>query len=837
MVADSTEGVVQTRRQFIRSAAAIAGAIAAFPESIQRAMAIEPAPGSTFLDAEHVVILMQENRSFDHCFGSLQGVRGFADPRAIALPDGNPVWVQSDRAGKSFAPFRLDIHDTQATWMGSLPHNWADQQDARNGGTHDGWIHAMRSEHNAYADMPLTMGYYTREDVPFYYAFADAFTICDQNFCSSITGATPNRLHLWTGTIRAKQAADSPANVRNQDVDYGTWADWPTFPERLEQHGISWKVYQNELGVPSGLTSDEAAWLTNFGDNPLEYFSKYSVRLSATHRNGLESRISQQKTQIATLKKQLFEAKNESDRRKLGKRSEEADADLKELEHEKALWTPEIARKLSSESKSLHDSAFSTNAGDPGHRTLSQLTYRDGEAERHMTAPKGDVLFQFRKDVHHDKLPTVSWLVAPERFSDHPSSPWYGAWYVSQVLDILTHNPEVWRKTVFILTYDENDGYFDHVPPFVAPNPSMPDSGKVSKGIDAALEYVQLSDDQKRAHAGSARGGPIGLGFRVPMVIASPWSRGGCVCSQVFDHTSVIQFVETLLTHRTGKKIREPNISAWRRTVCGDLTAAFNGAEDSHTTPPFPPRDAFLEMIHKAQFKGLPSDFQALTSDELSQIRSGVTTRLPLQEPGVRKACALPYELVAEGALDKDQKSVAIRLEARKAFFKDGAAGAPFIAFSLGKQTFYVRNYAVLAGDHVEDSWPLSDSGEYHLRIHGPNGFYREMIGDAHDPDVELTVEPMADMSGKLRVTAKRRESEPALTMNVVDNSYNTGSKKISLSVDKPASLTLDTEMSFGWYDTTINFGGRYARRYAGRVENGKSTFTDPLMGRAVKQV
>ena len=151
-------------------------------------------------------------------------------------------------------------------------------------------------------------------------------------------------------------------------------------------------------------------------------------------------------------------------------------------------------------------------------------------------------------------------------FSDHPSSAWYGAWYVSETLDILTKNPEVWKKTIFILCYDENDGYFDHVPPFTAPNPHDPSSGKASNGIDAALEYVQLADDQRRTHASSARGGPIGLGYRVPLIIASPWSRGGCVCSQAFDHTSVIQFIETVsrierarkFTSRTSAPCAEP---------------------------------------------------------------------------------------------------------------------------------------------------------------------------------------------------------------------------------------------------------------------------------------
>src|SRR5262245_54727200 len=126
-----------TRRQFLRDAALLsgaAGALGGIPAAIQRALAIEPDRGSSVLDAEHVVILMQENRSFDHAFGTLQGVRGFNDPRAVRLPDGNPVWVQANAAGERYVPFRHDIRETKATWMGSLPHGWPDQVDAANGG-------------------------------------------------------------------------------------------------------------------------------------------------------------------------------------------------------------------------------------------------------------------------------------------------------------------------------------------------------------------------------------------------------------------------------------------------------------------------------------------------------------------------------------------------------------------------------------------------------------------------------------------------------------------------------------------------------------------------------
>src|SRR5262245_26710459 len=196
-----------TRREFVKTAVLLSGAAGiwnALPASIARALAIEPDPGTSYLDAEHVVILMQENRSFDHAFGTLQGVRGFNDPRALTLPDGNPVWVQTNKAGQSFVPFRLNIKDSNATWLGCLPHTWPDQVDARNGGKYDRWLDVKRSGNKKFADIPLTLGHYTRDDIPFYYALADAFTICDQHFCSSLTGTTANRCYLWTGTIRER---------------------------------------------------------------------------------------------------------------------------------------------------------------------------------------------------------------------------------------------------------------------------------------------------------------------------------------------------------------------------------------------------------------------------------------------------------------------------------------------------------------------------------------------------------------------------------------------------------------------------------------------------------
>src|ERR1700744_6714435 len=125
--------------------------------------------------------------------------------------------------------------------------------------------------------MPLTLGHYTREDIPFEYALADAFPVCDQNFSGVMTSTTPNRSMFWTGTVRDN--ATSKACTRNNDY-FNEPQAWTTFPEQLQKNGVSWKFYQNELWADSGLTDEEAAWLSNFGCNMLECFSQYNVKLA-----------------------------------------------------------------------------------------------------------------------------------------------------------------------------------------------------------------------------------------------------------------------------------------------------------------------------------------------------------------------------------------------------------------------------------------------------------------------------------------------------------------------------------------------------------------------------
>jgi phospholipase C len=825
---------MHTRREFFLRAAGGAAGLGGLLGAIRRAAAIEPTAGSSVLDAEHVVILMQENRSFDHAYGTLRGVRGYDDPRAITLPDGSPVWAQANSAGERFLPFRLDIKDTKITWMGALPHGWTDQTDARNGGRYDRWLPAKRSGHRDYAKMPLTLGYYTRADIPFYYALADAFTICDQHFCSSLTGTTPNRCYLWSGTVRAKHSADEQAVVRNDECDHDTMRSWPTFPERLEDQGISWKVYQNEITIESGFNEDEDNWLSNFSDNPLEFFTQYNVRLAANHRRFVARRVKELPGEVEALRKQGV---SDGDQ-KLAKLI----AALKRYEAESRDWTQERFDALSPRERALHIKAFCDNAGDADYRKLVEIEYRDGPERRRMAVPKGDLLHQFRKDVTEGKLPTVSWIVAPEKLSDHPSSAWYGAWYLAEIFDILTRNPAVWKKTVFMLTYDENDGYFDHVPPFVAPHPRKPETGRVTKGIDTGVEYVELAQDRKFHPRGGVREGPIGLGYRVPLVIASPWSRGGVVCSQVFDHTSSLQFLEKLLSHKIGKKVQEPNITQWRRTVCGDLMSAFQPTPDAGGSPlPFPPRDEFLQQIHNARFKKEPNNFRALSKDEIEQLRRDPRSSplMPRQEPGQRRSAPLPYQLAVDGTVEAGR--FVLSFAAGRDVFGDRSAGAPFTVYAWTTAGLEVRNYAVEPGERLDDAWPLTAfaNGQYRLRVYGPNGFFREFAG-SEDPPAEIRFDyaRAADgrsLTGGITIDATGRGGKDLL-VEVGDNSYGTAQQSRKLSSDGRATIAVDTSASHGWYDVTVRVAGNslFAKRYAGRVETGKWSVSDPLIGRPV---
>ncbi|RZJ80782.1 MAG: DUF756 domain-containing protein, partial [Flavobacterium sp.] len=424
-----------------------------------------------------------------------------------------------------------------------------------------------------------------------------------------------------------------------------------------------------------------------------------------------------------------------------------------------------------------------------------------------------------------------------QRFSDHTSSPLYGTWYVSEAIDILTKNPEVWKKTIFILTYDENDGYFDHLPPFVAPKPDDETTGKVSQGLDAWVDYEFKKDS------------PIGLGYRVPMLVASPWSKGGYVNSQVFDHTSNLMFLEKFLSKKTGKQIKSNNISNWRRAICGDLTSVFrpyNG--EQLAVPTRLKRDAVITNIQNAKSKPAqvkPSPLNPAVVEQINKLHAfekGASEFATVQERGTKPACALPYQLVADSF--KNLGKIEIEFEVLKTPFgqKMENVGAPFNVYTPSvyqKDAGKTWAYAVKTGDNIVDSWTVADfeNGIYDLAIDAPNGFFRRFKGDKNDPLLSVTCiyeqgKLLKKLSGNLQLQLENLETE-SLQVIITDDVYKANAKTIVVPANSKKTVNLNLQKSKGWYDFKIEIIGKnnFLKHYAGHVETGEESITDPYMG------
>jgi len=225
---------------------------------------------------------------------------------------------------------------------------------------------------------------------------------------------------------------------------------------------------------------------------------------------------------------------------------------------------------------------------------ISYQQYADPSSALYHNAFAATYPADFVADVEAGTLPSVSWVYAPPMHDEHPPAPSNtGARVTGQVLEALVHNRHVWAQTVMFVTWDENGGFFDHVAPPTAP-PGTPG------------EYVTTATLPAVA-AGIA--GPIGLGFRVPLLVLSPFSRGGHVNSDVADHTSLLRFLET----RFGVEV--PNLSAWRRAVTSDLTSTLDlaRAPDLHV-PALPVQGLGDQEVSRQCFGGYasPPDVQRL---------------------------------------------------------------------------------------------------------------------------------------------------------------------------------------------------------------------------------
>jgi phospholipase C len=678
-----------SRRRFLQytglgaaAAAAVgagAGSAAAAVSGGPAAKALPQGFTGTISDVKHVVILMQENRSFDHYFGTLRGVRGFGDKQILTYPNGHSIFQQPD-AARTDLGYLLPYNLTDQT-DGDLDHSWDGDHEARNGGLWNNWVAAKSEE---------TMGYFTRDEIPFQYAVADAFTICDGYHQGIMAPTSPNRMYFWTGT-----SSGWTSNPDDYTVDFGSdahTAEVTTYPELLQKSGVSWQVYTNDQVGDSGTAPDY--FLGDYGDNPLWFYQQYNTTNSRNGGTGA----------LAT----------------------------------RGAVTP-----------------WKTDAGAPA-LSKTHAAY---------------VLSSFIDDVKGNKLPQVSWIVAPAGYCEHPSyTPDYGAHYVNTVLQTLLGNPELWQNTALFITYDEHDGFFDHqLPPF--PETSVTD------------EYID--------------GLPIGPGTRVPMLIASPWTRGGYVDSNVYNHTSMLEFLATW----TG--VKPANVTPWRASITGDLTTAFD-----FKNPDF----------------SIPGNIPTLTQTwALTQLTGGSTTppaegdqEMPTQEPGTRPHRPSNLQLFADVTVNRKTSAVTAALT------NTGTVGGSFAVYPDDYLTFGATPFTVLPWAKRSYVWEAAATGgKYAFSVYGPDGFLTSFAGSVVPAGVNAGQIPVVTAAlgrEKLELTLANEGSE-AIVYTVTPNDYEGSTKTVTVRHGSSTTISWPTD-PYGYYDVVIttNSADGFRRRYAGRI-------------------
>ena len=673
-----------SRRRFLRAGGALAGAAAVGGITAETAAA--PAGRrsrtGTIADLKHVVILIQENRSFDHYYGTLRGVRGFSDKQYLKYQNGSTIFQQPDAArtdGGYLLPFHMDSTKVDAQNAGDLDHSWAGDHSARNGGLWNNWVPAKTEQ---------TMGYFTRADLPFNYALADAFTICDGYHQSLLGPTSPNRMYFWTGT-----SGGWTSNPPDYTVEF---TNITTYPELLLKAGITWQVYTNhEVGDGDGVDG----WVGDYGDNPLWFYAQYQASMNAPTKAG----------------------------RRLA------------IQGAVQPWQP--------------------NAGTP-------LGPNHGN----------HVLAQFLADCAAGTIPQVSWIVAPYEYSEHPAaSPSYGAHYVRTVLEALMGNKALWESSALFITYDEHDGYFDHQLP---PSPEPVNVNEFIGGL------------------------PIGLGTRVPMIVCSPWTRGGFVDSNAYDHTSMLRFLETW----TG--VKAPNLTAWRRSIVGDLTVAFDFANPDFSVPSLPDTVPLIEQSDEEM------KFPPVAPPAAGQ------QQLPVQEPGTRPHRPTSYNPHADVTVDRKNGNVTTSMSNT-----GGKVSVCLVVYPDNHLPASATPFTVADGADRTYAWATAaTSGRYAFSIYGPDGFLRSFAGtvvaagenSGQVPRVAATL--ASGRAPVLRLTLAS-DGKTEVVYTLTPNDYAGKTRTVHVGNNKPVTVNWPTD-SAGYYDViiTANTSDGFTRRYAGRI-------------------
>ncbi|OAA57415.1 non-hemolytic phospholipase c [Niveomyces insectorum RCEF 264] len=421
-------------------------------------MASSANAASSLAGIKHVVMIMMENRSFQHYFGTMAGVRGFADPN-VQMNGNRSVWYQdvtglTDKADY-LLPYWLNYEQSEENYNKSQclcagANNWIPTQQAMNNGLNNMWP--------KYAT-PQSWGYFKRQDIAYHFALAESYTVGDMYHAAITSNTDPNRWYWQSGTINVpggKTPLGAGGVVLDDNQANGCVAtnldclplQWPAFAQYLDEAGIDWRSFQNSWD-----------WATNNGLFYFQAFQEAAVN-SSLYQRGL---------------------------------------------------------------------AFD---GDNG-------------------------LDAFRAAAAAGTLPEVSWAFPPGSLQEHPpNTPQDGAWWINQIVDAAIHGKDK-DDTVILLNWDEGGGWGDAVLPIISP--------KGTPGEWFEDPYGQL---------GYTFSGP---GIRIPLIMISPYTRGGHVFTERGDHSSILLFLEQYLAARGYSNITaKAQMSDWRREHQSNLVNAFD---------------------------------------------------------------------------------------------------------------------------------------------------------------------------------------------------------------------------------------------------------------------
>jgi phospholipase C len=635
----------------------------------------------TMADLKHVVILMQENRSFDHYFGQMPGVRGFADKQALTFQDGTTVFQQRDAAGVIHTP---QVDDS--AW--GTDHNYT----TLNGRRWNTWVQEKGVE---------ALNYHSPAYMSFYWALASQFAIGDQYFCSIVGPTDCNRKYHWSGS--------SNGEIGNSDESNYDRA-WTSVPEQLQQVGIDWRMYSDNSGSGAGgRQAYRSDWFGDYGDNEIKFFKAFDP-------NGLA-------------------------------------ADDPRL----APGTGLIWR-----GNAQYYTAAPASSVAPNNDSAQNLEY-----------VLRDFIDACAPDAEHP-LPAVSWITAPYGWSEHPSADsLHGERFAARIIQALQANPDLWNSTLFIINYDENDGKFDHVlPPFAEPGTTG--------------EYTSGKELINGANLVTTGGSPMGLGPRVPLLLVSPWTRGGWVASEVFDHTSIIKFLETWAAF-LGKPFTSPNITDWRRSVVGDLTSALDFAHPQIGAAALPDPSAEVAI--------------SIAADHM-------------------KHRALPFH--GDAVLVEDRR--AGRVTATMSTHGPSGKALGFQVFPDKYLPFSNTPFTVKAGGTKSYTWDATATdGRYAFSIYGNDGFVRSFAGQlvpSTEKDLGIPTAKVALTAGAaptLTITLGNTGVEP-VRFQLAAHDYVGGTRVVHVKGGQ--STEVDWPTQDGYYDIvlTADTGTGWTQRYAGRV-------------------